>query len=78
MSHTSLLTALGLLGTILPSHTPHCLQVGHHGLQSVLLLAELTLQLLHDLDLDLGLGRAPVVQNVTPARQIFQMSSNIF
>ena len=78
VSGTCLLTTLGLLGTILSSHTPHRLQVGHHGLQSVLLLAELTLQLLHDLDLDLGLGRAPVVQYVTPAHQIFQMLWNIF
>lgn len=45
---------------------PDCLQVTHHGLEPGLLLGHLGLQLLHNLDLDLGLRRAPVVQHVAP------------
>ena len=45
---------------------PDCLEVTHHGLQPGLLLGHLGLQLLHNLDLDLGLRRAPVVQHVVP------------
>ena len=41
-------------------------EVSHHGLQPALLLAQLGLQLLHDLYLDLGLGCAPVIQHVAP------------
>ena len=45
------------------------LEVVHHGLQPALLLAELLLELLHDLYLHLGLRRALVVQDVTPELQ---------
>ena len=54
-------------------------EVSHHGLQPALLLAQLGLQLLHDLYLDLGLGCAPVIQHVAPeyhsSYQIYHINS---
>ena len=67
---TSTSSILGTaLSFLLHRPVPDLLEVAHHGLQPTLLLAELPLQLLHDLDLHLGLGGAPVVQDVRPEHQ---------
>ena len=64
---TSILgTSLSLIRILLHRPAPDLLEVTHHGLKPPLLLAELTLQLLHDLYLHLRLCRAPVIQHVTP------------
>jgi len=70
-SNTSTLGAslplpLSLFRILLHGSTPHLLEVTHHRLQATLLLAQLRLQLLHNLYLHLGLGCAPVVQHVAP------------
>ena len=63
---SSLGTSLSLNSIVLRPSIPNLLQVGHHGLQPPLLLVQLGLQLLHDLDLHLGLGGAAVVQDMGP------------
>jgi len=50
-------------------------EVVHHGLQPPLLLAELLLELLHDLYLHLGLRRALVVQDMTSGKMLEKLLS---
>ena len=67
---TSVALGLHLLLDIL-LHLADLLKVGHHGLQPGLLLGKLGLQLLHNLDLDLGLSCTSVVQNMVPKHFFF-------
>ena len=49
----------------------------HHGLQPVLLLPQLGLQLGHDLDLHPGVGRGGVVQRVRPLQVWLEVGGGI-
>ena len=58
------------LSTLTTTQKFASLEVGQHGVQSALLLGQLVLQLLHDLDLHLGLGRALLGDSVRAEQKI--------